>query len=564
MYTTIRTGLMALILSLAWSACTRIETEPRDWIKDDLVWDEMDRNATVAIFFLNDLYNFVPNGFNRIGSNPGDFLDAATDDAMPSRNNRVVSYYTNGFINVLNNPDPYWGNSYAGIRRANIFLANIEKVPATPQSITTWKMEARFIRALLYFELVKRYGGVPLIGDRIFTIDDDLSVPRNTFEECVNYIVAECDAIKDNLRKEPISDGEWGRIPRGAAIALKGRTLLYAASPLFNGGGISTDASKKALSGYPTADPSRWQKALDAADELIKLNYYALQPTFNNIFITKKNTEVILAKQSGNNTSIESNNAPVGYGTPTASQGLTSPTQNLVEAFPMDNGLPISDPASGYNAQTPYVGRDPRLDATVFYNGKRWLQRAVETFEGGRDRPGGNVVQTKTGYYLRKFMADFSNNTTYTNQSHNFIFFRYAEILLNYAEALNELGRTEDAVKPLLDIRKRAGIKAGTNNRYGIKSGITQAELRNFIRNERRIELAFEEHRFWDVRRWKIAETALNTPLFGVSIIRNANGTFTYTRQQVTTISFQPKLYQMPLPYEETTKNLNLIQNEGW
>ncbi|WP_375447552.1 RagB/SusD family nutrient uptake outer membrane protein [uncultured Fibrella sp.] len=557
-------SVLIVALSMIGSACERVETEPRDWIKEDLVWDEKDRNATLAVFFLNDIYNYIPGGFNRIGTGNGDFLDAGAVDAIPSRIARSVEYYTNGFISAVNNPDPYWGNSYAGIRRVNIFLANIDRVPATAASIVTWKAEARFIRAFLYFELLKRYGGVPLIGDKIFTINDDLSLPRNTFEETVNYIVAECDAVKADLRKEPVSDNEWGRVPRGAAIALKGRTYLYAASPLFNGGGVSNNATQKALTGYPTFDAARWQKAVDAAAELIALNYYALQPVYNNVFVVKKNTEIILAKQSGNNTTIESLNAPVGYGSPTASQGLTSPTQNFVDAFTTDTGLPITDAASGYNPQNPYAARDPRLAVTVFTNGQRWLQRNVETFDGGRDRPGGNIVQTRTGYYLRKFMADFSNNTTYTNQSHNFPLFRYAETLLNYAEALNEVGRTEDAVKQVIEVRKRAGIKAGTTSRYGIPSGITQADLRTLIQNERRVELAFEEHRFWDVRRWKIAETVLNTPLFGQKIVRNTDGTLTYSKVQVGTSTFSKRLYYMPLPYDETTKNLNLVQNEGW
>ncbi|OZI05487.1 RagB/SusD family nutrient uptake outer membrane protein [Siphonobacter sp. BAB-5385] len=547
-----------LLLAVFLQSCSRVETEPRDWIRDELVWDDQDRLATVAQFNLNDLYNYLPSGFNRIGSGPGDFLDAATDDAIPSRNNRVVRFYANGFINPINNPDPYWANSYAGIRRANIFLANIDKVPATAQSILTWKSEARFIRAMLYAELLKRYGGIPLVGDRIFTISDDLSLPRNTYRECLEYIVSECDALKSTLRQEPISDTEWGRIPRGAALALKARVLLYAASPLFNGGASSE------LTGFTTTDVSRWQRALDANQELIDLKYYALQTSFNNIFTVKKNAEVILAKQSGNSTSLESWNAPIGYGTPAASQGVTSPTQNLVDAFPMDNGLAITDPTSGYDPTNPYINRDSRFDLTVFYNGKRWLQRAVETFDGGRDRPGGNLVQTQTGYYLRKFMADFANNTSYTNQSHNFIYFRYAETLLNQAEILNELGRTQEAVDALMLIRKRAAIKPGTNSRYGIKAGISKDELRALIQNERRIELAFEEHRFWDVRRWKLAETLFNQPLRGMRITQVSSGRFSYTPTQVTTISFQPRLYLMPLPYEEITKNLNLLQNPGW
>jgi hypothetical protein len=552
---------LTTFLLLSFFGCRKVENEPKDWIKEDLVWDEMDKNATLAQFFLNDVYNYLPGGFNRISL---DYLDAATDDALPSRNNTVVQNYTNGLITSTNNPDPYWSNSYYGIRRANIFLANIHKVPTTAQNMQFWRAEARFIRAQLYFELLKRYGGIPLVGDKIFTIDDDLEIPRNSFEETVNYIVNECNAIKDSLRKEPVPDSDWGRVPRGAALALKLRVLLYAASPLFNGGGIETDPMKKMLTGYPGYDASRWQKVIDAADSIRALNYYQLHTSFMGLFTTKKNLEVILAKQAANSTNIEAANAPVGYSAPAASQGRTSATQNLVDAFTMDNGLPITDPASGYNPASPYTGRDSRFHATVFYNGVRWLSRNVETFEGGKDKPGGNVVQTKTGYYVRKFMGDFTNNTTYTNQSHNFILYRYAEVLLSLAEALNEVGRVEDAVAQVIAVRRRAAIRPGTNNRYGIKAGISQSEMRDLIRNERRVELAFEEHRFWDVRRWKIAEQVLQGPLFGMRITRNANGTFSYERVQVANIVFRPRLYHMPIPYDETTKNTKLIQNEGW
>jgi hypothetical protein len=232
----------------------------------------------------------------------------------------------------------------------------------------------------------------------------------------------------------------------------------------------------------------------------------------------------------------------------------------------MSNGLPITDPASGYNPNNPYIGRDSnRLKATVFYNGLRWLSRGVETFEGGKDKPNLSSVpvQTKTGYYLKKFTADFTSSTAYSNQSHNFILFRYAEILLNYAEALNEAGRTEDAVQQIILLRKRAGIANGTNNRNGIKAGINQTEMRDIIRTERRVELAFEEHRFWDVRRWKIAGQSLNTALSGMKII-NTGTAFTYQVVPVANISFTNRLYHMPIPYDETTKNSKLIQNEGW
>ncbi len=207
-----KTCLVLGLLLVFSTGCERVETEPEEWYQDDLAWDETDKNGNMASFFLNNIYNYMPTGFNRIS---GDFLDAATDDALPSRNNTTVEYYTNGRISVLNNPDAYWGSSYEGIRNANVFLANVDRVPVPDATKIFWKAEARFLRALLYFELLKRYGGVPLLGDKVFTTTDDLELPRNTYEECVNYIAAECNAIKGTLRAETaISDAEWGKIPR--------------------------------------------------------------------------------------------------------------------------------------------------------------------------------------------------------------------------------------------------------------------------------------------------------------------------------------------------------------
>ena len=285
---------------------------------------------------------------------------------------------------------------------------------------------------------------------------------------------------------------------------------------------------------------------------------------YSNVFLTNKNTEVILSKQSAANFSIESNNAPAGFGSPTVSLGRTSPTADLVDAFPTKTGMDINATGSGYIAATPYVNRDPRLDYTVFYNGMQWLKRGVETFDGGLDKPpGGSLVQTRTGYYLRKFMGNFATSTSYTNQSHNFIIFRYAEMLLNYAEALNELGLTEEAVNQIKLLRQRATITAGVNGRYGIAANISKDDMRTLIRNERRIELAFEEHRFWDVRRWKIASTVLNGPVYGTKVTKSGS-VITYTKVQAANLIFDNKLYYMPIPYNEVVKNTNLIQNPGW
>ena len=553
-------GIICLAVVLGLVSCNKYEPTPLQNLTIDKIFDPSDVNGDLAKQALSDIYSYMPDGFNRVN---GDMLDGASGDAIPSRTNRTVEYYTNGRLDASNNPDDCWANSYKAIRAVNLFLANVDVVPVDPTGPTKkyWKAEARFVRALAYFEMLKRYGGVPLIGDQILTLDNNLQIPRNTYADCVTYIVSECDAIKTLLRPEPSS--ELGRITRGVAIALKARTLLYAASPLYNGGGVGTDPVKIALEGYPTYDATRWNLALAAYQELINLHALSLASTFAGAFTSRSSNEVILAKQRGKTYDIETNNGPIGY-TQAVAYGYTSPTQELVDAFPMNNGLAITDPTSGYDPTNPYNKRDPRLSSTVFYNGIAWLSRPVELFEGGRDKPGGSAVQTRTGYYMKKFMADFSTATAYSNQDHNFIIFRYGEVLLAYAECLNETGNTAAAYTQLIAIRKRAGIAAGTNSLYGLKAGMSQSDMRTAIQNERRIECAFEEQRFWDIRRWKLASTLLNGTLHGVSITQNTGGGLTYTPTAVSTVTFADKFYNMPLPNAEVITDRNLIQNEGW
>lgn len=572
--------IAALGLTTAWSSCRKYEQEPKDWFKSDMAFDTLDKNGVVASYLLNNLYNYIPNGFTRVG---GDFLDAATDDAVPSLLNSPVENLAKGAINANLNPEEntgnstlsYWSNCYYGIRQANIFLKNIDAVPLTnAQTKIYWKADARFLRAYFYWELLKRYGGVPLLGDTVYAQSDNIKVARNTFAQTVDYIVSECDAVKSNMRPEPAT--EWGRVTKGAALALKSRVLLYAASPLYNGGGFESDPAKKVLTGYPTADNTRWQKVIDACNEFDGIksganNFYTLLTSgtpngFAAVFTTKNPAEIIFAKQSANSTSLEFSQAPTGYlSNNQKSWGFTSPTQDFVDAFPMSNGLDIDATGSGYSAANPYAGRDPRLAVSVFYNGLAWLGRPVQTYEGGLDKPNNPALapaQTRTGYYLRKFLGNFATGTSYSNTSHNFPIFRFAEIILNKAEALNELNQVEAAVTEIIKIRQRAGIAPGAGNRYGIKVAISQLEMQALIRNERRIELAFEEHRFWDVRRWKIAPTVYNKTLKGVRI---TNGTTpTFQTIDVTKLSWNDRMYHMPIPFNEVARNTALIQNEGW
>jgi hypothetical protein len=529
-------------LFLALGCTKKFEAEPLERITGDLIFDPADKNADYAKQFLNGTYLLLPDWYNRID---GTFLDAGTDDAVPSRIGTQADFYRTGRISSSTLPDDVWRRNYLGIRKANLFLSKIDVVPTTDLLKTQFKAEARFLRAYFYFELVKRWGGVPLIGDKVYTIEDDINIPRNSLDECYAYIVSELDAIKTLLLPYAVSDGDWGRANLGAALALKSRVLLYAASPLSN----------------PTNNIQKWALAAQAAADVKALGYTLVTDWIAN-FNATKNTEFIFIKQNALNTSIEVNNGPIGY---LQGVGLTSPSQNLVDAFLMLDGKAISDPGSIYNPNNPYANRDPRLTATVMHNGKNWLGRPVETFDGGQDKPGGNRTQTRTGYYLRKFMGKFETSTSYANQGHHVILLRYAEILLNHAEALNESGgAVAEIVNNLVLIRRRAGIAAGSNNLYGLSLTLTKDQLRTIIQNERRIEFAFEEHRTWDLRRWKLAEVELNKPIKGVQIVKTGTA-LSYNYVNVVNAAFDAsKMYWYPIPQAEMLANNRMVQNPGW
>lgn len=531
-----------ICLLLAVACSKKFEAEPLERITGELIFDPADKNADYAKQFLNGTYLLLPDWYNRID---GTFLDAGTDDAVPSRIGTQADFYRTGRISSSTLPDDVWRRNYLGIRKVNLFLSKIDVVPTTDLLKTQFKAEARFLRAYFYFELVKRWGGVPLIGDKVYTIDDDINIPRNTLDESYAYIVSELDAIKTLLLPYNISDGDWGRANLGAALALKSRVLLYAASPLSN----------------PTNNTQKWALAAQAAADVKALGYTLVTDWVAN-FNATKNTEFIFIKQNALNTNIEVNNGPIGY---LQGVGLTSPSQNLVDAFLMADGKAITDVGSTYDQNNPYAFRDPRLTATIMHNGKNWLGRPVETFDGGQDKPGGNRTQTRTGYYLRKFMGKFETSTSYSNQGHHVILLRYAEILLNHAEALNESGGAVAAIiDNLVLVRKRAGILPGANNLYGLSQTLTKDQLRAIIQNERRIEFAFEEHRTWDLRRWKLAEVELNKPIRGVQIIKNGTA-LTYTYFNVVNAAFDAsKMYWYPIPQAEILANNKMVQNPGW
>jgi hypothetical protein len=573
--------LIIVVITAAVSGCQKqYETQPLgQQVSLDYAFNTKDSAGTLALQFLSTCYQqALPNGHNRVG---GDYLDAASDDAISSKVtiSQVQQIATGAYSAANPNGDDEWARNYAAIRDCNVFIDDIyrvplaEKLPNGQPAIAAYRSEARFLRAWLYFELVKRYGGVPLLGDTVFTITQNAQVPRNSFSDCINYIVSECNDIKDSLRTVAMITGTtYGRITQGAAMALKTEALMLAASPLYNGGNIDgTDP----LTGYSAYDATRWQAAAQAARDVINLGVYSLMPSFKDVFTTQAqpvgaNTESIFWVQIGADASVEKSNSPIGFSSAGA-QGNTSVTQNLVDAFPTDSGYAITDSGVGYDPNNPYQNRDPRLLATVFCNGTSfWLNRAIQTYDGGADKPGGNVVQTKTGYYMRKFMGPWETaqgTTQFGNTYHDYIYFRYAGILLDYAEATNEFsGPTADVYNVLFQLRQRAGIFPGANGYYGLPMNMDQATMRAAIQNEKRIEMAFEEKRYWDIRRWKIAASVYNTaPLVGMDIVQPGNGLLSYNRVPVLTTSFKdPQMYLYPIPYSEVVKNPQMKQNPGW
>ena len=585
-------GLAIMIgvgLSFFASCTDNYENVPVDQFTKGYVFSKTDSMGVQAMNFLNTMYDILDNGHNGVG---GDYLDAASDDAISINQNdpdvyklAIGRYSANSRITSVMD----WGKYYAGIRKANLIVNNIDIVPfkttfknskgeIKPLNFTI-KAEARFLRTYFYFELVKRYGGVPLVGDSVFKLGDNLEIPRTSFAKCVDYMVSELDSIKYDLRSVSMPDATVyaHAATIEAAMALKSRILLYAASPLFNERPITTDKNEqKPLIGYESYDIERWKRAADAAKYVIdtfgptgsKTVNLAINPmgVFLSYYSSSVNPELIFFRQEGQSKTIETQNGPLGFSGNSIGFGRTNPTQNLVDAFLMKDGKPKGESTLyPYNPQKPYDNRDPRLALTVLYNGSNWLGHVLETYRGGGNNPTGAAEYTTTSYYMRKFMGNFSLSIEYSNNYHLWVIFRYAEILLNYAEAQNEYlaSPTPDVYNAIIPLRKRATIAAGADKLYGLKANMTKDEMRIVIQNERRIEMAFEEQRFWDIRRWRLAEDLFKTPLKGMSIVKNFTS-LTYTEIDVLTANFTEKNYLFPIPYSEVIKNSNMVQNPKW
>jgi len=449
-----------------------------------------------------------------------------------------------------------WPRSYRSIREINFALNGLSTLKMSAAHKTILEGELKFIRAFRYHDIIRNYGGAVLMGDKVYQLEDNLQddalFNRSTIKESIDYVVAQLDDAIAKLPRDNSDSWALGRATKGAAMALKARMLLYAASPQYNTG--------------------NWADAAKAANDVIAMNKYVISSDYSKIFLTNTDPEIIFARlytKNANHTHLEIANGPNGYG----GWGGNLPLQNLVDDYEMTSGKPITDASSGYDPNNPYVGRDPRFYATVLYNNSAYRGSTVETFTpGGKDSKDGNDNwnTSKTGYYLKKFMNDaYPLQNPWGNAGFQpWIYFRYAEVLLNYAEAANEAygpdvvpaGMTLSARTAINQVRARASV-----NMPPLAAGLTQAQMRDAVRYERRVELAFEEFRFYDVRRWQIAEVTENKPALGITITKNGS-TYSYaSKVALDGRHFEKKHYWLPIPRAEIQASNNKIkQNDGY
>ena len=549
-----------ILACLVPAACVDLNYSEENTRDEEWTYEYFENGIKNMVF---DVYAQVYN--NEFESNSAYFLAGATDEAQYALETGAVNNYVNGGWSAANPYSRTWSKCYTAIADANMFLeklaqADISSWQYNPdyrnwvQQLELFPYEVRFLRAYFYFELFRSYGDVPLVTTTLTNAEAN-TITRTPADEIVKFIVEEIDEIAPYLPVSYVTEvnSEVGRATRGAALALKARTLLYAASPLFN----------------PTNDRSRWAAAAEACKVILdnaatwglKLSAYGSLWGHDAFY----NPELIFGLGRGEFNSFEMANYPVGV--ENGSSG-NCPTQTLVDQYEFqEGGQTFGERYPGsidLNAGDPYEGLDPRFALTVVKNGDEWptngsQKKAIETFNGGFNASP-KYGATPTGYYLKKYV-DGACVTTADNQTtrrHTWILFRLGEIYLDYAEAVfNATGSAKDATfgmtanEAINKLRNRPDIQMPEFTEDG------EAWVARYER-ERMVELAFENHRFWDVRRWK-----KGAQYFRTIQVANISAGLQLTR---TTVSRQwdDKYYFYPIPQSELKKNPNLTQNAGW
>lgn len=528
--------------------------------------------------FMTDIYNTVPYDFGNFSS--GAMQSSATDESEYSTMGNAIEDFYNGAWSPTNAKSGIWSSMYEGIATCNDVLTQMQGLTFDDLSLNkdyvqqmhryeNYKYESRFMRAFFYFYLVRQYGGVPIIGEKM-TPDEINVLSRSSSDDVFKYIISECNDIQDKIVADysdlgdfATSSEETGRADRLAVLALKSRAAQYWASPLFN----------------PSNDKERWHTAAKYAKELLDActeRGKDLTSKYEDVWATKNYTtasitkEIVFARRYGNSSGdhlVEGNNYPVGI---EGGNGGNCPSQNLVDAYDMLNGKSIGETGSGYDETNPYAKRDPRLLLTVAVNGAKWPTysgaAALQTYQGGAN---GQPIAgaTTTGYYLRKLChgeISLAANSKLKNNVHTYPIFRMGGIYLDYAEALFRYLGSADATSTEFPMSAREAASK-TRVRAGMpafETGLSNDAFWTKYKGERMVELAFEGYRFWDVRRWKEADKYFKS-ITEMKITKNADGELSYERQTVSR-QWDNKMYLFPIPQTEIMKNGNLTQNEGW
>lgn len=582
--------IATLLITLAGSSCSDFLDKEYDASKSE---EKTFGNETLTRGFLANIYTNLPDGFAPYTDDQftGASRDCMTDNAVSRWG---LHYYTkigsDGYTAADHPLLGFWNTDLYGIRKCNQFLKNAkasvignsEKNGDDNHLYDRYCAEAKLLRAIFHFDLICWFGATPIIAEDesgipiVFDLSNPeaMNMARTPAAEALQWVADQCDAIKDALPfRYSDETSNWGRVNGAAAYALKSRALLYKASLLNN----------------PTNDKTLWNNAAQAAKDFISKNNgrsdaYKLYTTGNpnndyyECFTTNPvyNNEIILARSVWNTNQIEKVLLPVGFTGNFSGAGRTNPTQNFVDAYEMANGKHIDEEGSGYDPNKPYANRDPRLAQTVFYQGMNWGRvdegenRPIDVRENIGIDYNSAMGGTYTGYYMKKYVNNISCKSPATF-AHAWMIFRYAEILLNAAEAINEAEGPGQAYVYVNEVRSRAGMPA--------YSGMTQDQLRERIRNERRIELCFEDHRFFDQRRWKLFEGVNSSNetskpyykqylnLYGTTVSGEESAPI-YTFGKANTVNLRvfntPKNYYFPIPANEVKRAPKLGQNPGW
>lgn len=589
--------LLGTLLVFLASCNDYLEPYPNGDISSEEIWKYQD----IVQGLVGQCYDYMDNNDNRgYDNNNGAYLDVATDNAVRTSTTDNLRRLAVGAITT--NQDPfraYWDIDYRAINSVNTFLKDRRGYNTRFIVNNDWNTlvknrlqgEAFALRAWFQWDLLQRFGGKGLDGQMLgypivlapLSVTEHTNLPRNTYDECVKQILADCDSAYKYL---PIAHRDflvpntgdrvyagakyWGRMDGITTRAIKSNVYLTWASPLFNAGN----------------DKSRWEMAAKYAKEVIdfKLNVDNVTNGFKpadavNWFNPNFPGIVFSSRYNNTNDAMERMFYPGGF----QGNGTMGATQELVDAFPMKNGYPITDPKSGYNPADPFKDRDPRFYSVIFHNnakairsGKTEVMYTFENWEGGKDQALASSTNSRTNYHIKKMVWMGLNwkDASINRQPHSKFYIRWAHMILNFAEAANHVvGPTDaakfglsakDAIKYLRTRKSYDGAAGFATDPYldEVSAG-GESTFDQFVKNERRIETCFEGFRFYDLRRWGTSIADLNKPVHGAKIIKNADGTFTYNLN----VEVEPRQFSspyLPIPYDEMLRMDKLVQNEGW